>query len=202
MIDYNKLEHNKKGQVTLRSLMNFLLYCSSDERWDTFWEITHDEENNYGMDWKTFYKGLTFAYQCGKAPHSEAKELFDEISYPPDFISKKDMKWLDKHLQDNHCKVTVYRGCTTGEINKDDIGTSWTTDLGTAEFFAYRFKEKAIETGLQPCVIKAEVWWDSIKAVLLDRNEAEVVITDLCADDVEIIGTEPTEAYEKYMKNK
>lgn len=202
MIDYDKLELNKKGQVTLKSLMYFLLYCSSEERWDAFWEITHDElAQDYPMSWKTFYKGLQFAYGSGKAPHSEASEMFNEIDDFTEYATKEEVKWLKRQL-DNHGKITVYRGCTTGEIDNENIGVSWTTDLGIAEFFAYRFKDKAIEAGYQPCVIKANIHWGDIKGVLLDREEDETVIPNVFADEVEIISTEPTEAFEKYMKNK
>ena len=73
MINYNKLKLNKKGQVTLKSLMDFLLYCNSEERWDAFCEIANGElASEYPMSWKTFYKGLQFAYDSGKAAPSEA----------------------------------------------------------------------------------------------------------------------------------
>lgn len=201
MIDYNLLQLKKDGSVSQKSLMNFLGYCNSEERWDAFWELTHENAEEYPMSWKTFYNGLLFAYGSGKASHSEAKEMFDEIFDFAEYAAKKDVKWLKSKWCEGH-GITVYRGCTTGEIDNDDIGTSWTTDLGTAEFFAYRFKDKVEEAGYQPCVIKAEIDWTYVKAVLLDRDEDEVVITDLCADEVEVIGTEPTEAFDNYMKGK
>lgn len=199
MIDYSLLKFKKNGQVSTKSLMDFLLYCNGEERWDAFWELTHDDAEDYPMSWKTFYKGLVFAYGSGKASHNEAKEMFDEIFSFEEYANKKDIKWLESKWCEGH-GIILYRGCTTGEIDDDNIGVSWTTDLGTAEFFAYRFKDKAEEAGYQPCVIKAEVGFADVKAVLRDRNEDEVVITELYADDVEIISTEPTEEYEKYMK--
>lgn len=200
MIDYNLLKLKKNGQLSEKSLDKFLMYCNGEERWDAFWELTHDYAEEYPMSWKTFYKGLVYAYGSGKASHSEAKEMFDEIWNFDEYATKEEIKWLESKFNGN--RITLYRGCVTKEIDEDEIGVSWTTDLGIAEFFAYRFEDKVKEAGYQPCVIKTEVTWAYVKAVLLDRDEDEVVVTELYSDDVEIISTEPTEAFDNYMKNK
>lgn len=202
MIDYNKLEHNKKEQVTLRSLMDFLLYCNSEERWDAFYEIANGElASEYPMSWKTFYKGLQFAYGSGKAAPSEASELFEECQFDwYECSTKKEQRFYDAIEGEDY----LYRGCT--EEEGDEYGISWTTDKGVAEFFAYRFKDILEKNGKHPRVIKIKVkdLSGDICGVLLDRGEKEVIIPNgfVEEENVEVDSTEPTEAYEKYMKKR
>lgn len=205
MIDYSKLKLGKKRNVTLASLMDFLLYCSSEERWDAFWEITHDElAQDYPMTWKTFYKGLQFAYGNGKANHDEARELYDETSIACglEYATKKETEWLKGHVKEDGF-ITVYRGCTLEEATSYDIGISWTTDLGVAEFFAFRFEDSVKKQGYTPCVLTAEVPMSYVNGILLDRAESEVIITDLYSfdDGVRVFSQKPTEAYEKYINS-
>ena len=199
MIDYSLLKFNKNGQVSTKSLMDFLLYCNGEERWDAFWELTHDDAEDYPMSWKTFYKGLQFAYGSGKAAPSEASELFEECQLDwYECSTKKEQRFYDAIEGDQY----IYRGCT--EEEGDEYGISWTTDKGVAEFFAYRFKDILEKNGKHPRVIKIKVKDISggICGILLDRGEKEVIIPNGFVEEknVEVDSTEPTEAYEKYMK--
>ena len=206
MIDYSKLKKNKKGAVTLRSLMDFLLYCSSEERWDAFWEIANGELARwYPMSWKTFYKGLQFAYSSGKANHNDARQLFSETAYACglEYATKKESDWLKKHI-DEDGYITLYRGCIFEEAMSEEIGISWTTDLGVAEFFAYRFEDSIKKQGYHPCVLTTKVPAHYVSCILLDRDEDEVILTELYSldDGVKMHNQKPTEAYEKYMSNR
>lgn len=203
MINFDLLKLNKNGQVSLKSVMDFLLHCSGEERWDAWWDITHYERaEQYPMTWKTFYKGTQFAYGSGKAAPSEASEMFEECQFDwYECSTKKEQKFFDSIDDEDY----LYRGCT--EEEGDDYGVSWTTDKGVAEFFAYRFKDILEKNGKHPQVIKVKVkdlYGQGICGVLLDRNEKEVIIPDgfINPDTVEVDSTEPGEAYEKYMKKK
>lgn len=64
--------------------------------------------------------------------------------------------------------VTVYRGC---QKNQNENGLSWTFDKEKAQFFATRL-------GKQGIVLEKTVNKNQIVAVLLGRNEQEVIITE------------------------
>jgi len=64
--------------------------------------------------------------------------------------------------------VTVYRGC---QKNQNENGLSWTLDKEKAQFFAKRLGKKGI-------VLEKSVKKNQIVAVLLGRNEQEVIITE------------------------
>jgi len=64
--------------------------------------------------------------------------------------------------------VTVYRGCQKNQ-NENDL--SWTLDKEKAQFFAKRLGKKGI-------VLEKSVKKNQIVAVLLGRNEQEVIITE------------------------
>ncbi len=67
--------------------------------------------------------------------------------------------------------VTVYRGC---QKNQNENGLSWTLDKEKAQFFATRL-------GKQGIVLEKTVKKNQIVAVLLGRNEQEVIITERSA---------------------
>jgi hypothetical protein len=67
--------------------------------------------------------------------------------------------------------VTVYRGC---QKNQNENGLSWTFDKEKAQFFATRLGKKGI-------VLEKSVNKNQIVAVLLGRNEQEVIITERSA---------------------
>jgi hypothetical protein len=66
-------------------------------------------------------------------------------------------------------EVTIYRGCQPG-LNEG--GLSWTLDKGKAKFFANRFGEEGI-------ILEKKISKSSIIAVLLGRNESEVIYEEV-----------------------
>ena len=204
MIDYSKIKKGKDGRVTTKSLMEFLLYCNSGtEIWDAWWELTHDEEltSEYPMSWKTFYKGLIHAYCQGKMAHSDARDMFEEVSaYWYDYAQKKDRRFYDNLERDERGYVTLYRGCSQAELDAGESGVSWTTDRAIAELFAFRFSDiKGNED--DGVVIKTKVHIGDIASVITDRDEDEVIYI-WWIDDYEVVTRKPTEYFEQYMEQK
>ena len=72
--------------------------------------------------------------------------------------------------------------------------SSWTTNRGIAEFFAFRFdKPDAV-------VLKAQVHKYDIASVITSRGEEEVIVTEI--EDYEIVTRQKTDYYDQYMKYK
>lgn len=68
-------------------------------------------------------------------------------------------------------EVTVYRGC---QKNQNEDGLSWTLDKSKADFFAHRLRKDGV-------ILEKKVSKNQILAVLLGRNEQEVIITERSA---------------------
>lgn len=200
MIDYDRLKLGSDGRLTIKSLLSFLFYCNSEERGYAFYDLIHDEElvKKYPMSWKTFYRGLTNAYDSGKMPASLAREMFDDTNLYCSWYAlalKKDKDFFSAIPTDENGFVTLYRGCSKEEIEDGEIdGVSWTTNRGVAEFFAFRFDKKGV-------VVSTKLPLSYICGVLTDRSEDEVIITEYI-DDFEIVTEEPTEHYKQYIEQK
>ena len=195
MVDYDRLKFGKDGKVTISSVKDFINWCSSDEVWDAWYELCTEYADEYLMSYKTFYRGLILAYEKSKTSVYGAKELFEEVAdYWYDFALKKDKDFYDNLKTDKKGYVTLYRGCSQTEIDDDEIGTSWTTNRGIAEFFAFRYdKPDAV-------VLRAQVHkWD-IASVITSRGEEEVIV--IVIEDYEIVTREKTDYYDQYMKYK
>lgn len=98
--------------------------------------------------------------------HDDYKMWFSE--FEPEYLTGNNREQYDA-LPD---KVTVYRGCSLEEAEDGINGLSWTTDVRTALFFAYRYGTDG------RCVVKAEVDKAKIKAYISERNESECIIID------------------------
>jgi len=196
MIDYSILKI-WNGHVTLKSVMDFLLRCTGEERWDAFWELTHENASAYPMRWKTFWKSLQFAYSDGRAATSEAEELFREFECAEwyGYSTKKEQKFFEQIGNDQ----ILYRGCTLEEVESGCYGVSWTTDRKIAEFFAYRYEDILKRNGKRPCVVGVKAKDANICGILLERGEKEVILIDIDKDKVDVIATEKTEYYDKYQ---
>lgn len=199
----------KNEKINLKTLRKTLYSCSSGARWNRLYDLTHEEvkpgiydfKKKLPMSFRTFYRGLLEAYSTGKCSHFEAIEMFDMVDDFTKYATKKELKWFKEQFK-NKKEITLYRGCITKEVDDDNIGCSWTTDIGVAEFFAYRFKDSIIQQGYTPCVIKTTARKNDIAAVIIDRDEKEMILTEVYNSDVKIVGTEPTEEFEKFKKLK
>lgn len=81
-------------------------------------------------------------------------------------------------------RVTLYRGCEAGR----KYGVSWSTDRAVAERFAHGTRFPC----LNPSMVKVQVHKEDILAVILDRNESEVLLSpnDLLSGSVKITAVE------------
>lgn len=199
MVDLGKLKIGKNGLVTTESLISFLLYCNSEERGDAFCHLVLNEEmrKKYPMNHKTYYIGLTNAYDSGNIPPIMARSLFIELFGEDclNYCTKKDKDFYKSIKTDENGFVTLYRGCSKDESMNDVIkGISWTTNRGVAEFFAFRFGQKGV-------VVSTKIPKTDIVTVLTDRCEDECIVTEII-DDFEIVTDKPTEYYAQYLINK
>jgi hypothetical protein len=100
---------------------------------------------------------------------SEWQRLFDSDRPEKRYLMDEDDNYETySNLPD---VVTVYRGC---QKNQNENGLSWTLNKERAQFFANRL-------GKQGIVLEKTVKKNQIVAVLLGRNEEEVIITERSA---------------------
>lgn len=85
--------------------------------------------------------------------------------------------------------ITLYRGGSLKEISST-FGVSWTTEIGTAEHYAYKEEREG------RCVYCVVVPKSEIRAIPIPDALIEIMILDPVS--VEIISTEPTEAFYQY----
>lgn len=124
------------------------------------------------MSWATYYRCLCEAYEHSDGIDIDlADELFGEFEdeFWVGLADKKSQKFYGE-LPD---VVTIYRGCTKAEAESKNYGVSWTTDKKVAEFFAHEYIRRDTDNGV---VLEAQINKSLICAVILGRNEKEVVI--------------------------
>jgi hypothetical protein len=96
---------------------------------------------------------------------SEWQRLFDSDRPERRYLMDEDDFDAYSNLPD---VVTVYRGC---QKNQNENGLSWTLDKSRADFFAHRLRDNGV-------VLEKKVSKNQIVAVLLGRNEQEVIIIE------------------------
>lgn len=178
MIDYSVLETKKNGQLTTSSVKEFIYKAGGDNCWDAFVELANDQE--YQMSYETFYRGLCTAYgNADSFDVYEAAEMFSE------FENEGWLKYADKKTKNFYDElpnvVTLYRGCTKEEAESGDYGISWSTDKKVAEFFAKEYCRRD-RNGV---VLEIQIYKSDICAVLLNRDESEVIlpyVEDICQE--------------------
>lgn len=113
---------------------------------------------------------LIWAWTSSESPNSDpnlSKEkvlgLFRSIE-PAKLMDEEEFK----RFQELDGVVTIYRGVTSHNAKRVKA-LSWTLDLHTAEWFAHRFGE-------QGTVYQAQIRKEHIHALLLGRNESEVIV--------------------------
>ena len=181
----NTLKTNAKGEVTLKSLKNYLDSFAAKERWNKFAIVTE----NYNMSYKTFYKMMTYTYSDIPLGYDRLSvyltaskfntECFDDLP-----LTKQEREFILSKTDDDNC-ITLYRGCCREEVEEGSIGLSWSTDKTTAEWFAKEYQPQFVKGGT-PTVITTKVDIDDILGVLLDKEEYEVMVA-VNADDVKIV---------------
>lgn len=197
MIDYSLLKKGKDGKVTIEGIFGFLCYCNSDERWDAFISLIVDDDlrEEYPLNKYAYYRGLEDAYTSGWADPYQAYEIFEETNYNMEWLryTTKENRDFYYNLPEN---IELYRGCSKEEYETSNIGFSWTTDRGEAEFFAFRFSHD------DRIVIKTSVPKHYLCYTFQDRHEKECIVLPMDSSDVEIVTTSPTAYYDEYMKNR
>lgn len=108
-------------------------------------------------------------------------------SYPPKY-------WITSYHERKFYNslpefVTLYRGGSIKE-KSSTFGVSWTTELGTAEHYAYKDRIEG------RCVYRVIVPKSKIRAIPIPDTLIEIMILDPVG--AEIISTEPTEAFYQY----
>ncbi len=120
------------------------------------------------LDKKDFANGLRFAWVSSENPNKDINTKVEDLI--------KLFKMADKNILMNESdfkvyndlpdEVEIYRG---SHHEKDFNAISWTTNYGTAEWFAKRFYKDGY-------VFKAKISKKNIFAFFNDRNEFEVII--------------------------
>lgn len=184
MIKYSLLKKGKDGKVTVDGITSFLVYCHNEERWDAFISLLADEDlrDEYPLNNYAYYRGLEIAYTTGIAEPFQAYAIFEETNFNMEWLryTTKENRDFYNNLPD---VIELYRGCSKYEYDTCNIGLSWTTDRGEAEFFAFRFSPK------DRIVIKTSVPKHFICYTFQDRHEKECVVPPMDSSDVEIVAT-------------
>lgn len=115
-------------------------------------------------------KLLIYAWTSSESPNSDPNlskakllELFRSIE-PAKLMGEEEFR----RFQELDDVVTIYRGVTPHNAKRVKA-LSWTLDPHTAEWFAHRFGE-------QGTVYQAQIRKEHILALLLGRNESEVIV--------------------------
>lgn len=115
-------------------------------------------------------KLLIWTWTSSESPNSDpnlskakVQELFRSIQ-PAKLMDEEEYK----RFQELDDVVTIYRGVTPHNAKRVKA-LSWTLDPHTAEWFAHRFGEEGT-------VYQAQIRKEHIHALLLGRNESEVII--------------------------
>lgn len=99
-------------------------------------------------------------------------------------------------------EFTVYRGTNEqefdkGELDKEELGISWTPEQKVAEYFAFR-REEHDSLISKRIVLAATVRKEDVTACLLDRNETELIISPSKLYDIHVLLTQKTNLYDIY----
>ena len=149
-------------------MQSVLCLVDSQDRWNFFNFIRKVDSPTKDA----LADGLLFSYNTSwQDDIYETKQIFKETGRDnllrAEFEYDKDAK---KFYDSLPARVTIYRGTCVEETENRRYGISWTTDLKTAEFFAYRFGKEG------RCILKAEVLKKDIMAIMTSRNESEVIV--------------------------
>lgn len=99
-------------------------------------------------------------------------------------------------------EFTVYRGTNEqefdkGELDKEELGISWTPEQKVAEYFAFR-REEHDSLISKRIVLAATVRKEDVTACLLDRNETELIISPSKLYDIHVLLTQKTNLFDIY----
>lgn len=172
--------------ITKEIMFEALVLCNQDNVWNTFVNIV----NNYDCEADAIALGLECAYSRGRnIDLNEAQDLLEEFDIRlEDFLYSVKAKEVYNKLGDT---VTIYRGCSQDE---DFImNPSWTFNREVAEFFAFRNGQT------NTAVYSTQVDLIDIAALLLERNEDEVLVFDVKKSEVELVTDKPTDYYNNYI---
>lgn len=168
---FEGLEENKKAieeTVNSKTLTGeefcqlLLRYTDSNNRWQVFADIAEQGK----LSDEAFNKGLADAWISGRATGDYRALMFFFDCKKELVMNEEELKYYN-NLPD---KVTLYRGCSTGENRSDScFGISWTTSREVAEFFAFRYTQRG------RAVYSVQVDKKYIKAIFLERNEFEAI---------------------------
>lgn len=165
--------------LTGEEFCNLLLrYTDNNNRWQMFAEIAEKGK----LSDEAFNKGLADAWISGNGTGDYRALIFFFECKKELVMNEEELKYYN-NLPD---RVTLYRGCSTGENKRDStFGISWTTSREVAEFFAFRYTQKG------RAVYSVEVDKKYIKAIFLEREEFEVICFGF-PDKVKLVTKKPT----------
>ena len=142
-------------------------------------------EENYDMitDEKAYYQFLKDAWVQSEFPMSGFYDYEDLLNmfllYDPQSMMDKDELSFYNQLPN---ELTIWRGVMVEkELDKENIGFSFTLDKERAEWFAKRFAQDSKGT---PILIEAKVKKEEVLSVFLIRSEEEILVSP---DSVKII---------------
>lgn len=134
-------------------------------------------------DEKAYYQFLKDAWVQSEFPMSGFYDYEDLLNmfllYDPQSMMDKDELSFYNQLPN---ELTIWRGVMVEkELDKENIGFSFTLDKERAEWFAKRFAQDSKGT---PILIEAKVKKEEILSVFLIRSEEEILVSP---DSVKII---------------
>lgn len=194
---FEYLDRRKDKVITKEIMYNTLERASTLTRWDVYCEIMKSRK----VTRAAAIEGYKLAIENGESDF-RAVLLYNQQGFTINEMlrSKKERKvW--QSLPD---KITLYRGCSKNELNFEEencFGISWTFNRQIAEIFAFGGNKQ------NRAVFSIEVCKEDIKAILLERNEDEVLFFDgngftYDVERFQMVTDRPTEYYNDYIKTE
>lgn len=185
------------GFLAPENIISVLCRANTNERWDLF---AYYIVQNYDMTPEAFGCGLKSAWDSGVYDEAQIATQLFMMAVPDCIMDEKEMALYNSLPE----KVQVYRG--TSRFENDGVaanGMSWTIDRGVAEYFAFRGRSHKEEDGR---VYVAEVFRNDILAIIEERGEREVILSEDAIESVIVDGEQSiltekkTEFYDRYAE--
>ncbi len=190
-------ERSKEGFIDDDGVTEVLARANTNERWDLF---AYYMVQNCPMTANAFAAGLKQAWDSGIYDEAQVAILLFSMAVPDCIMDEKEMALYNRLPE----KVQIYRG--TSRFENDGVtaaGMSWTIDRGVAEYFAFRGRSHKEEDGR---VYVAEVFKEDILAIIEERGEREVILSEDAIESVifdgeqSILTEKKTEFYDRYAE--
>ena len=187
--------------ITEELLLQFFLWHGKDALWGFYIDdLILKSRIRRKMSPKVEAYGWKYVYQNAHLPLDDRFLLILALNKIT-LSDKMTNEELD-YFNQLPTEFTVYRGTNEqefdkGELDKEELGISWTPEQKVAEYFAFR-REEHDSLISKRIVLAATVRKEDIIACLLDRNETELIIAPQTLSDIHVLLTQRTNLYDIY----